>query len=144
MDCPFCDNNEVKYRLIYRDNLVMAFPSNTPIVPGHVLVCPVRHVEKIDELSGEELMAIKNLIIKLKSSLKKIFEAEGFNMAFNEGYIAGQSVEHLHVHILPRKTGDSGVYKYEPREFLYWRDLINESSEQKLHEDAEIIKKGIE
>jgi len=56
---------------------------------------------------------------KLGKAMTKVFEAEGFNYAWNEGEVAGQFVPHLHLHMLPRKKGDKGIYKYEPRKFLY-------------------------
>lgn len=145
MNCPFCDkdNKDIQDRLIYKDSLVMAFPTNIPIVPGHILVCPSRHVSKIDQLSEEELKAIANLIVQLKDSLKKAFQVEGFNIAWNEGKIAGQAVDHLHIHIVPRKAGDEGIYEYDPRKFLYRPGSREISPEQELKEIAELIKKNL-
>ena len=143
MDCPFCTNEHVIARLIYKDDLVMAFPTNIPITPGHVLVSPTRHIAKIDELTDKELIAIKNFIVTLKESLKKSINAEGFNVAWNEGDVAGQSVKHLHIHIVPRKIGDEGVYKYEPREFLYRPGSRIESPEQELLDIAKLIKDNL-
>ncbi len=54
MNCPFCDDIKKQSIIIYKSDLVMAFPTNIPIVHGHALVCPVRHVEKIDQLSDNE------------------------------------------------------------------------------------------
>jgi diadenosine tetraphosphate (Ap4A) HIT family hydrolase len=143
MDCPFCSGKDVEARIICRDNLVFAFPSNIPITPGHTLVCPVRHISKIDDLTEVELRAIGQLIIKIKNSLKISFAAQGFNIAFNEGVQAGQSVNHLHVHIVPRQTGDQGIYKYEPREFLYSPGSREVSSEKELISVAGKIKKSL-
>src|SRR3989339_148568 len=142
-NCPYCNDKDIKSRLIFEDNLVMVFPTNIPITPGHVLICPKRHIEKIDELFEEELKAIKDLIVRLKNTLIKTFGAEGFNIALNEGQIAGQSVNHLHIHIVPRKTGDTGIYEYEPRKFLYRPGSRNTSPESELKEVAESIKKNI-
>lgn len=142
IDCPFC-NNEVSSRIIYKDDFVIAFPTNIPITPGHILVCPKRHVAKIDQLSDEELKAIKSSIIRLKNSIVKSLNAEGFNMAWNEGEIAGQTVGHLHFHIVPRKAGDEGVYKYEPRKFLYRPGSRSKSPEEELRKIAELIKKNL-
>lgn len=144
MNCPFCDNTNLQPRLIYKDNLIMAFPGNMPIVPGHTLICPLRHVSKIDQLSDEELIAVKNFIVRLKNSLRKFLNIEGFNIAWNEGKMAGQSVDHLHIHVVPRKTGDAGIYKYEPREFLYRPGKREESSEKELQEIAKLIKQNLE
>jgi len=142
MDCPFCNGKDVEVRIIHRNDLVFAFPTNIPITPGHTLVCPVRHVSKIDDLTEAELGAIGQLIIKIKNSLKTSFTAQGFNIAFNEGVQAGQSVNHLHVHIVPRRAGDQGIYRYEPREFLYSSGSREVSPEKELISVAEKIKKS--
>ncbi|MBI1974685.1 MAG: HIT family protein [Candidatus Zambryskibacteria bacterium] len=119
MDCPFCKNEEVKHRTIIENDLAFAFPTNTPIVSGHILVCPKRHIQYYEDTTSEEKNAIENLRGKLKPALKRAFGAEGFNYAWNEEKIGGQSVSHFHLHIVPRKEGDVGIYQYEPREFLY-------------------------
>jgi len=143
MNCPYCFDKDVQSRIIYRDDLVMAFPTNIPITPGHVLVCPVRHIAKIDELSEKELSALKDFIVRIKNSLKKSMGAEGFNVALNEGSMAGQSIGHLHIHVVPRKTGDEGVYEYEPRKFLYRPASRDISPAQELKEVAELITKNL-
>lgn len=142
MDCPFCDVESLKPRLIYKDDFVLAFPSNIPIVPGHIVVCPVRHISKIDEILDDELVAINNFIVRLKNNLKNTLSAEGFNVAWNEGSMAGQSVNHLHIHVVPRKVGDAGIYGYEPTKFLYRPGSRAESPEAELGEIAELIKGG--
>lgn len=142
-NCPYCNDKDIKSRIIFEDNLFIVFPTNIPITPGHLLICPKRHISKIDDLSDEELKAIKNLIVLLKNTLTKIFDSEGFNIALNEGQSAGQSIDHLHIHIVPRKTGDTGIYEYEPRKFLYRPGSRNTSPETELREIAELIKKNI-
>ena len=119
MNCTFCEITEIKARTIVENELAWAFPTNIPIVPGHILVVPKRCVANYDQLSANEWQAIDDLIRKLKIALKKTFDAEGFNFAWNEGKMSGQSVPHFHLHILPRTTGDTGIYQYEPRQFLY-------------------------
>lgn len=121
----------------------MAFPTNIPIVPGHTLLCPVRHVEKIDQLLDSELTAIRNFLIRLKNSLKKSLAAEGFNIAWNEGVMAGQSIDHLHIHVVPRKDGDTGIYEYEPQKFLYRPGTRSESPEQALEKVAALIRENL-
>ncbi len=119
MDCAFCNNSEIKIRTVIENEFVFAFPTNTPIVPGHLLICSKRHVQYYEDLMNEEKAAIESLREKLKSALQKSFSAKGFNYAWNEEVIGGQSVPHFHLHIVPRKEGDTGIYQYEPREFLY-------------------------
>lgn len=119
VNCPFCTNQEVKDRTIIENDVAFAFPTNTPIVPGHILVCPKRHIQYYEEATPEEMSGIEELRAKLKIALKAVVGAEGFNYAWNEEKIGGQSVPHFHLHIVPRRGGDEGVYGYEPREFLY-------------------------
>ena len=119
MDCPFCTNQEVKDRIVIENDLAFAFPTNTPIVPGHILICPKRHIQYYEDATLEERNAIEELRIKLKKALKTSLGVQGFNWAWNEDKIGGQSVPHFHLHVVPRKEGDQGIYQYEPREFLY-------------------------
>ncbi len=143
MSCQFCNNSDVQSRLIYQDDLIIVFPTNIPITPGHTIICPVRHISKIDELSDQELLAIKSFLVKLKNGLKKSLGAEGFNIAWNEGEAAGQAVDHLHLHVVPRHAGDQGIYNYEPREFLYRPGSREISPDQELQDIARLIKTNI-
>lgn len=117
--CAFCDNKEIQERIIIENDLAFAFPTNTPIVIGHTLICPKRHIQYYEDATPDERNAIEELRGKLKKALINVFGAQGFNWAWNEDKIGGQSVPHFHLHVIPRKDGDSGIYGYEPREFLY-------------------------
>lgn len=141
--CDFCNNLDLKNRSIFANELVWALLTNIPIVPGHVLICPVRHVKNFEELSTVEREAVFEMLSKIKSALVKTFGATGFNYAWNEGGSAGQSVAHLHLHILPRKEGDTGITKYEPREFLYRPGSREMKPEDELIAVANLIKENI-
>ena len=80
---------------------------------------------------------------KLRASIIKILGVEGFNYAWNEGKIAGQAVNHLHLHIVPRKEGDAGITEYEPRKFLYRPGSREESPNEELTEIARLIEEGL-
>lgn len=143
-ECAFCDNESNRTREILRNDLVWAFPTNIPIVPGHTLICPVRCVATFEELTQEERDAIFSAMEKIKVSLKKGFNAEGFNHAWNENRVGGQSVPHFHLHLLPRTSEDEVKYGYEPRQFLY-RSVANRelSQEEELKQVAEDIRKNL-
>ncbi len=142
-DCVYCSSPDIQARAITKNDLAWAFPTNIPITPGHVLICPVRHVEKFEELTDQEKAAIFELASKIKEALKKLFGAEGFHHAWNEGKIAGQSVPHFHLHIVPRKQGDEGIAEYEPRKFLYRPGSREATPEAELRSVAEQIKEII-
>ncbi|HVO28509.1 MAG TPA: HIT family protein [Candidatus Paceibacterota bacterium] len=119
VDCVYCTLPEIKARMIKSNGLAWAFLTNIPITPGHTLVAPVRHVQKFKELTDDEKAAIFKLMEEVKGALGELFGAEGFHHAWNEERIAGQSIPHFHLHIVPRKQGDEGITEYEPRKFLY-------------------------
>jgi histidine triad (HIT) family protein len=143
MDCPYCTSPDIKSRKIVENELALAFPGNMPIVPGHTLVIPKRHEAKYENLTKEEKEAIEDLRIKLMHALNKTFGTGGFNFAWNDGSLAGQSVPHFHLHIVPRKVGDTGIYEYEPRRFLYRPGERATSSEEELQEVSRLIRENL-
>ena len=144
MACIFCDNEEIRDRIIIENEYAFVFPTNIPIVPGHVLICSKRCVSTFDNLSMDDWGGIYEIIKIIKPALKKAFSATGFNYALNEGEIAGQNVAHIHFHLLPRKDGDTGVTEYDPRKFLYRPGSRKESPKEELIDIAKTIKSFIE
>jgi len=146
MKCVFCDELEIGPRLITENELARAFPTNAPIVAGHTLIASKRHVQYFEELTDVEREAIEDLRKKLHRAMVEAFDAEGFNYAWNEERIGGQSVPHFHLHMLPRKNGDAGVYNYEPREFMYRPIPVEQrpvSSEEELREVARLLRESL-
>lgn len=141
--CVFCERPEIKERAIIQNNLAFSFPTNIPIVPGHILIVPNRCVANSGDLTHEEILAIFDLRKQLNKALIQAFDAEGFNYAWNEGESAGQAVPHFHLHMLPRKKGDKGIDEYEPRKFLYRPGSREVSPESELQSVTELIKKFI-
>ncbi len=119
MASDFTNELHKNERVIAENDLAFALLTYIPITPGHTLVCPKREVATFAELTNEELLAISKLTKKVMTALEKTFGAKGFNCAWNQGANFGQSIPHFHLHIVPRTPGDSGIYQYEPREFLY-------------------------
>lgn len=142
-ECVYCTLPEIKEREIVRNELAWAFPTNIPIVPGHVLICPIRCVAKFEDLTEEEVKAIRDLQKRLKDALIKLFGSTGFNYAWNDGENAGQSVPHFHLHMLPRKEGDTGITEYEPRKFLYRPGSRETTPETELTSVVENIKRNL-
>src|SRR3990167_11437341 len=139
-NCVFCTNPEVKEREIVRNDHAWAFPTNIPIVPGHILICPIRCVDNFNDLTPEEVVAIFDLQKKLKKALQVVFGAHGFNYAWNEGEVGGQAVPHFHLHMLPRKENDAGITEYDPRKFLYRPGSREKSPESELDSIIQLIK----
>ncbi|MBO8174106.1 MAG: HIT family protein [Thermococcus sp.] len=105
MKCPFCNANpEV---LLYEDDLIRILIDSYPANRGHLLVVPRRHVEKWEKLSFEEKVALLRGIELAIEKLKQTLNPDGFNVGINLGKAAGQTVPHLHIHVIPRYEGDT-------------------------------------
>ena len=90
--CVYCSLPEIKKRAIIENDLAWAFPTNIPITAGHILIAPKRCAQTLEQLSSEERLAILDLADKIILSLKKVYDAEGFNCVWNQEKLAGQSV----------------------------------------------------
>jgi bis(5'-adenosyl)-triphosphatase len=102
--CPFCSKTEKDFYLETQD--MAAIYNVSPIVPGHSLVIPKRHVESIFELTERELVSLMTLGRAVAALLTEMFNTDAFNMAIQEKEASGQSVPHLHMHVVPRTMGD--------------------------------------
>ncbi len=129
--------------MIVENTLAWVFPTNIPITHGHVLIVPKRCVARYEDLTTEEKAAIEDLRVRTTMAVKKAFGAEGFNFAWNDGKLAGQSVPHFHLHVVPRTTGDAGIYGYEPRVFLYRPGERPTSPEQELNSVCDSIRASL-
>ncbi|MCL4385319.1 MAG: histidine triad nucleotide-binding protein [Actinobacteria bacterium] len=103
MDCIFCKiaNKEIKSEIIFEDDEIMIFKDVNPVAPLHLLAIPKKHVESILEIDKlEDDLTVK--ILKAISDIAKEMnmDKEGFRVVTNTGEGAGQSVKHLHFHIL--------------------------------------------
>jgi len=88
------------------NDLAFAIRDGFPVSPGHSLVLPRRAVPTWDEATREERIAMLDLVEVVRGQLKSTNQPDGFNLGVNIGESAGQTVMHLHMHIIPRYTGD--------------------------------------
>ena len=103
--CLFCNisNNDLELE----NELAYASYDTYPVSKYHALIVPKRHVENYFELNSEEVLACDALLKKLKKKLEIIDNTiEGFNVGSNSGKTAGQSINHCHIHLIPRRSGD--------------------------------------
>jgi diadenosine tetraphosphate (Ap4A) HIT family hydrolase len=121
--CPFCDRDAAA---IYLENdAALAIPDAYPIAQGHTLVVPKQHVASLFDLSDDEQAAVWRLVAAARAKLWHDLNPDGFNIGVNDGAAAGQTVMHAHVHIIPRRKGDSrdprgGVRWIKPEKAKYW------------------------
>jgi superfamily II DNA or RNA helicase/HKD family nuclease/diadenosine tetraphosphate (Ap4A) HIT family hydrolase len=103
--CPFCDPLPPE-RLFYEGELVWCIWDGYPVSQGHALVIPRRHVATWFEATREEQAALINGLSIAREEIGKRFNPDGFNIGINIGESAGQTIFHLHVHLIPRYQGD--------------------------------------
>jgi diadenosine tetraphosphate (Ap4A) HIT family hydrolase len=102
--CRFC---QVVAAPVASNALCYAIRDGNPVTPLHTLIIPRRHVESVFDLHGAERNAIFALLGEMRSDIERADDkVEGFNIGVNNGEVAGQSVPHTHVHLIPRRRGD--------------------------------------
>lgn len=107
MKCFFCDiQSDSGDRKIIETDLFFSRFDNFPITPGHSEIIPKKHIDSIFSLSNEELLEMHDLILKTKLIIDEKFHPDGYNIGINEGEASGQTIKHLHVHLIPRYIGD--------------------------------------
>ena len=106
-DCPFCYDN-IKDRVVAERKSVVAIRDSYPVTDGHLLIVPKRHMTDYFSMDEAEKMDIDALIMILKDHImEKDQTVSGFNIGTNIGESAGQTIFHAHIHLIPRRSGDT-------------------------------------
>ena len=121
--CAFCTLPES--RVIDSNQHGLVIRDGFPISQGHTLIIPRRHTGSFFDLSAEERTDLLNLLDSVKAVLDAEFSPDGYNIGINDGAAAGQTVPHLHIHLIPRYNGDcpdprGGVRWIVPEKADYW------------------------
>ncbi len=103
--CIFC-NPEIAGKSFYANEQFSAIYNIAPILPGHTLVIPRLHIQSLFELSDAALGEMMVFARKVTSLLNTVFDCDGFDWTIQDGVSAGQTIPHLHLHIIPRKPLD--------------------------------------
>ena len=133
--CPFCTLDTT--RIIAANSHAIAIYDGFPVTPGHMLIIPKRHIASFFEASRDEQTAILDLLAEMRQLLlnpsqppfakgRSLQIPDGFNIGINDGIAAGQTVMHLHMHLIPRYAGDAadprgGVRWIMPETAPYWK-----------------------
>jgi diadenosine tetraphosphate (Ap4A) HIT family hydrolase len=123
--CPFCALPAE--RVLFRNDAAVAVRDAYPVTPGHTLVIPRRHVASYFDATPLEREAMLALLDAAKQQLQAEFGPAGYNIGINDGAAAGQTIGHLHVHLIPRYPADSpdprgGVRWVFPDRADYWTE----------------------
>lgn len=125
MPCPFC--TLPPERIIDENEHAVWIYDGFPLSPGHSLIIPKRHVGSFFEITTAEKIAILNLLDLAKNVVSTEHLPNAYNIGVNDGPAAGQTVPHLHVHLIPRYINDvkdprGGVRWVIPEKAVYWAD----------------------
>jgi diadenosine tetraphosphate (Ap4A) HIT family hydrolase len=121
--CPFCSLPE--NRVNQRNAVGVVVRDAYPVSPGHTLLIPSRHVASFFELTSEEREGLLLLMDSAKQQLQDEFSPTAYNIGINDGLAAGQTIAHMHLHLIPRYQGDvsdprGGVRWVLPEKAKYW------------------------
>ncbi len=123
LNCPFChiSNNQI----IFQNELVMTIRDRYPLSEGHTLIIPKRHVASFFDITDEEQNTLLRALQTAKLALNREYTPDGYTIGINEGIAAGQTIPHLHIHLIPRYKGDcpdprGGIRWIFPDKAAYW------------------------
>lgn len=112
--CPFCEapgESDEKALIVARGQHAYVLLNLFPYNPGHLLVCPYRHIATYDEATPDEVAEIGSLTQIAMRVLTEVSHAQGFNLGMNQGSVGGAGIAaHLHQHVVPRYAGDSNFF----------------------------------
>ena len=115
-NCIFCKlaNKDIPTNIIYEDEKFTVILDASPATKGHALILPKNHAANIYELPDEDAADIFVLAKKLATKMTEILHCDGFNIVQNNGEVAGQTVFHFHMHIIPRYENDTVNIGWKP------------------------------
>jgi diadenosine tetraphosphate (Ap4A) HIT family hydrolase len=118
-NCPFC--LERNTRLIIENELSYAISDIFPVSNGHSLVITKRHIPNFFEATPEEISALFSLVKEMKTIIEEKYHPAGYNIGVNVNETAGQTVPHVHIHIIPRYNGDVENPRGGVRHVIPWK-----------------------
>lgn len=128
-DCIFCKiiAGEIPSAKVYEDEHVYAFLDISQVTTGHTLVIPKVHTADIFETPADVAGELFARVPKIANAIKKVYHPQGINLLNNNGIFAGQSVYHLHIHIIPRYDQNDGFQsKWVTRDDQFYLDELKE------------------
>ena len=132
-NCIFCKiaNGEIPSRTLYEDDSFRVILDISPASKGHAIILAKNHAENIYQLSEEDAGKIYVVAKKVATAMQKVLKCDGMNILQNNGEAAGQTVFHLHMHIIPRYEGDQVHIKWTPKDAA---DQISEEVAKEIQE----------
>ena len=127
--CPFCEiaSSSEDDRIVLENTAGIVIRDKFPVTRGHTLIVPKRHTGSFFDLASGERDALLDLLDRAKLDIDEEFRPDGYNIGINDGPAAGQTVPHLHIHLIPRYQSDDsdprgGVRWIIPDKADYWSE----------------------
>lgn len=139
-NCVFCkiSRGEIPAKKVYEDEYVFAFLDLAQSTPGHTLLVPKRHLQDIYAYEASDAQAVFSVLPTLSAALQKAFpKAKGLNIVINNGEVAGQTVFHSHIHLIPRYTKEDDFQ-------IKWADHSTKYSNEELESIQHSIQDSLE
>ncbi|MHA2282940.1 MAG: HIT family protein [Promethearchaeota archaeon] len=126
-DCIFCKiiNREIPSKIVFENDLNLAFLDISPISKGHTIIIPKNHYFTLEDIPDHELAETIKLVKKISMRIYQILQIDGYNILQNNFTAAGQVINHFHIHIIPRSFDDDKFRVKIPR---------NQASDEELNE----------
>lgn len=133
-NCIFCKilAGEIPSTTVYEDDDFKAILDVNPAARGHVIILPKKHAANIYELPDEDASKVMVVAKKIATAVRDAFHCDGVNILQNNGEAAGQTVFHLHVHVIPRFEGDTVNIGWKPGDMPEDMDVIAKEIKDKL------------
>jgi histidine triad (HIT) family protein len=141
-ECPFCNPSILEKQKFYEDDLVLALYTHKPVMDGHCLILPKRHIERFEMLSNAEAAQICQVIKKINPAAAKVFGTSSYLLLQKNGREVGQTVPHIHVHYIPRKAGDHSTLKFLFK--MLTANIKPPISSMKMEETVEKMKEAMD
>lgn len=114
-------------RIRYENDVFRVIRDGYPISPGHTLIIPKQHIESLFDLNEADFTKLRATLHWARTDVSNEFHPDGYNVGINDGPTAGQTVPHLHIHLIPRYKGDQsdprgGIRWIFPDKTKYWDD----------------------
>ena len=118
-DCIFCKivAKEIPATVVYEDDDVMVFMDIGPIIKGHVLVISKKHYDPVTETPDDTVAKLHIIAKRVAQAQMNGLAADGVNIIQNNGKVAGQEVEHIHVHVIPRFSNDGHHWNWNAKKY---------------------------
>lgn len=136
-DCVFCKiiSGEIPSKTIYEDDDFKVIFDIAPATRGHAIIIPKKHVTDIFQISDEMASEIYLLAKRLAEAFKEVFHYDGFNILQNNGKLAGQTIFHLHMHLIPRYSDDEVCIRWPQGQMV-------ENADEMIEQITAILAKG--